>query len=347
MAMNLVSNLQSGSGLGIQVGSLYRAAQEFTESAIIGADIEDPAIIEKFRAFTDKFEVDMKARLNKHSTSAETAAAIRKVMQPIMAKRTEFLLQLDGMLMARGLLYGLADEKFGVTELTRLAGLAAEKPIAELRERVQETEEMFKLWEVEWQIAPPHKGLRSPQETTEQNTVPAPRDREADVEIDLTEGDTRLDWLKTYMKMWDRGRSVLVRSKIPDLEHQYHIALLSEELPNGDMIWHGIADNVDDDAIGEHAVLVWRAEAGYDEYGRRKYSWDKVYQLHKDEMKIMGLLRMLHTDSLPARLVETVFYQPSESIAPYREENYAKMLELQAQKANRGYNKKKSDKVSA
>lgn len=339
MAMHMLTNLRSGSAFGIDVQDLFNGARDFTESAIIGADIENPIIVDKFNTFTAGFKAELNRMVTERSTKEQTAAAVRKILDRIMTKRTAFLIQLDGVMTARNVLYGVADGIFTVPELTRLAHLAAEKPLEELATRVEEVQEMFELWEVKWQIAPPHKGLRSPRETDRREFGRATHEREADVEIDLSEGDERLEWLKSYMKLWTKGRSVLVRSKMPGLKYQYHIALLSEELPNGDVVWHGIADNIDDDSIGEHAVLVWRAEAGYDEYGRQRFSWDKVYKLRKDEMKTMGIIRMLHNESLRDRLLHTVFYRSPDSIPPYSEENYASMLRMQAEHANRGYEK--------
>ncbi len=345
MAMHMITNAQAGAGFGLNIKSLYEGAVEVTDAVIANLDFEDEVITSIFTQFGKEFRAQFPAGETKIASQADTRAKLLRMLNGIMARRTEFLIQLQGIQIARGLTSGLIDEKFSVTELHKLASLATEKPLGELAQRVEEVNEMFELWEVMWQVAPPHHGLLGSRDESTQPEIPNPKSRETEVEFDATEGNARYEWLKTYMRMWNRGRCVLVRSKIPNLlpEQQYHVALFSEDGPDGEVIWHGMADNVDNQHIGEHAVLVWRAEAGFDEYGRRKFNWDNAYRLHKDEMKLMHMYRLLHTDTLRNRLLQLVFYKDGSQIPPYSAENYAEVLRRQVKRRNAGNTNQRQD----
>ncbi len=242
---------------------------------------------------------------------------LRKLLQSIIKERTWFLIELQCELQSQALMDRVLNELFRPDEFNEVVALAHEKPLAELATRVEEVEELLQMWEVEFVIAPSHVGALGPREPGLPKVAPPkpPAYAEKFETEDMRIDEERYEWLKYYGQMW--GRGAIVRSKIPNLpkHRQYRLVLLPEELPNGETIWHGIADNRD---VGKHSLLYWRAEAGLDRYGRIRRTWDRVFKLYKDEMYDCGVYFLRHTPTLRDRVIELMYMHP-DRIPRYEE----------------------------
>lgn len=244
----------------------------------------------------------LRGQLERHiATAGDWRTGMRTFIEANSKSRAASLVELSAVGLSQILTDGIGTGRIDVHGLRPLNTLINRKPLAEQAERVLEIQELFRDFEAEevlldFEVAPSHTGMHAGREISPRSGVRAPSDLER-----VTWSDDRVTVLKQFISLW--GRGVLGRSKIPNLpaHRQYYIALLPDVLPNGDVIWHAIADNTQ---LKRHKVLFFRGESGVNKYGRTVRSWDRVLRWYKDEMRKGGVRGFNHTDTVYDRVLE-------------------------------------------
>lgn len=247
------------------------------------------------------------------SRGKDWAEIVRKYIDSDSKGRAAFLALMQCQVGSHTVINGLVNRQFTTHTLDQLIARANTKPLKAQNQRVLEIKELLRDFRIEelnldFVVAPPQAGLH----TGRVNGVTATGGRRTGERSSPKSQEERIDALKYLIYLW--GRGTLAYSDLPELgeDNQYVIALLPEELPNGEVIWHAVADNIE---VHKHSILVFRAESGLNKYDHPTRTWDRVFRRHKSEMRPVGVRFFHHVGDLPEvydRVIDYLLVTPDK-----------------------------------